>query len=365
MSVEKTDATPEETTQEETQERSQEELEEINPQAAIFNALFNGEEEEEKEEVVEEQTEEVEETEEVTEEVQEEEDVRNNVPQEEEEVIEGPEWAKELDLNNDLVYEAANFFNGGSKPEWVGDVKDMTDEQASAYKDVQRAMSRHANEQNQPQEKTVAQQAMEIYAEIQKLKEPQKITPQPKEEVKDTRLEEHQKNLVEAMQNSDDEAVAKIVNAIAEVKTEQELSKLDIDKKVEELVQSKLTQVQQNQYNAKILREDAQLTEAYGERYTKYVANGSLARIIDGVNPLTGKPYIDTNSSSPVHDAYNYILGLEGGGQTISRPRPTTTAQPPSGSTEGEVPTMSQELMDKSWDEFVKDPAFLKELSKL
>lgn len=349
---------------EETQERTQEDLESVNPQAAVFEQLFNGEEEVEEtisdlqEDVVEDATTEVEPT---TEPVQE--SVQEEVTEVVAEVEDNrKEWAKELDFNDDLVYEAANFWHGGEKPEWFGDTKQMTDEQREAYQTVQRAKSKYDLEQKQEPEKTTMDQALEIYTKLQELKA--QNTPQPApvvEEVKDNRLEELEKEYLEATQNSEDEKAVKILNKMVEVKTDKKLveAQKDIDLKIQEQLDRRMTAIQQNQYTDKIQREDVELTEQYGERYLQYVNNGALARVIQATDPLSGQPLV--GGDNPVHDAFNYILKVESGGSKLTRNRPVQAAQPPAGATGGEAPGLTQAELDLPFEEYMKLPKVMKQ----
>jgi DNA-binding ferritin-like protein (Dps family) len=376
MSVEPTDAIQEETIPEETQERTQEELEAINPNAtAMFAKLLSGEdepEEEVKEEVEEDKTEEpvVEETTTDVEETTEESD-EWSIPQE---ALEKYPWMahEDLDYTDPKVVDAVNFMADGPRPEWMPDsnrVSDMDEDYARAYKSVQSAMSKTANQRQQEQQPQGDPMALlrEAYKMHAELKKQDTITPQPvKEEVQDNRLKELNEELIEAMQNSEDAKVAEITERIVEVKTDQKLKSLNIEQKVEELVQAKLTQVQQNQFDRTVMAEDAELTQTYGDRYLQYVSNGYMKYVIEEArDTLTGEKIISLSSPTPVHDAFNYILSQKNGGQTIARPRPASEAQPPAGSTEGEVTGVTEELMNKSWEDFVKDPRVKKELSNI
>jgi len=303
-----------------------------------------------------------EEIKEVVEEVKEEVDEIKEVKEESEpEPAEVP-WAGELNLEDDLVAQATQAFAGGVREDWTRlPVSEMNEEQSNAYKEVQRAMSRHANEQQKEVEEEDPNIAW-AKARIAKLRQEeeersQRLEPQPvQEEVEEPLNTATLDSLREALENSDPDKAVELMEKVIEERTARNAKaiKSSVDKMVEEKIQASLQGIQQKSYMQRIGEEDQKLTQEEGERYTKYVDNGVLRNYIEGINPNTSQPWVDPKSPTPVLDAYKLALRAEKGGNPINLNRPSTEAQPPAGTSSGETPDLTQAFMDTDCNEAIR-----------
>ena len=303
----------------------------------------------------------VEEIKEVVEEVEEEEIAE--VKEESEPEPEKIPWSTELNLEDDLVAQATQAFAGGVREDWTRlPVSEMNEEQTKAYKDVQRAMSRHANEQKVEEDgdEAIMEKALRIKAKIDKLREEedrQRLVSQPvQEEVEEPLNTATLDSLREALENSDPDKAVELMEKVIEERTARNAKaiKSSVDKMVEEKIQASLQGIQQKSYMQRIGEEDQKLTQEEGERYTKYVDNGVLRNYIEGINPNTSQPWVDPKSPTPVLDAYKLALRAEKGGNPINLNRPSTEAQPPAGTSSGETPDLTQAFMDTDCNEAIR-----------
>ncbi len=280
-----------------------------------------------------------------------------------------PVWTKDLDFNDDLIFEAAQALNNPAvegRADWTKlPVRDMSEEQVTAYKKTQAAKTRFHNEQNAQQQQVdddevILEKALRLKAKLderRKLEEVQRPIPQPptKEEPEEPVDNSLYQELEEAVAGADGEAASKVMAKIVASVRERTTKTVEstLDKRVGEKVKEAIGTMHTQDRNQRIEQEAQQLIEQEGERYLQYVHSGAVGRYILGTDPATGHRYVDPNSKTPVLDAYKLCLGGARGGQGAPLKRPTIAAQPPAGSTDGAEPELSEEFMKMDCDDAI------------
>lgn len=275
-----------------------------------------------------------------------------------------PTWAKDLKLEDENVVEALNFFDKREAASWTRTpVHLMPADKQEAFKSVQRVYDRHYNEMRKAQEapkKDIMESINETLSRLQA--DPRKLRKleEAKRAIFDEEVEEQKEvsaksdideKLSEAVQSGDMGAIKEAIGQIVS----QELSKAAPKIKADVLEHSAKERRELSEREAieKVRAASARLEEKEGARYKELLvpidATGEnmmvkVAKMLTatgGVDPITGEQVLSNDPDADVENVYRYILAKkQNTGRRIVRTVPTS-AQPPSNSTGGEEPVLS------------------------
>jgi hypothetical protein len=274
-----------------------------------------------------------------------------------------PEWVRDLKTKKEL--EAANYFGGGKKPDWIGKGYDkMTDSERSA---INRA--RQAKQDYEEQQVSKQSQSMFSPEDIQTAqKKIEQLEQQDPELVR--RLEEYmiggQQGTVKTDRTQEQEAKKPEFSKETFRKMMKEAEEeMDVEKKIEAMekyeeymvnrTESKMKEMfeehekkrekmqqqrTQEERQQKIIEEIREIREQGDTRIDKYLRvnpqtkTSSLGTLLDlGYNPVTQKPW------ESVREAYSFLLESDRGGQENIVPDDVYQTMPSGGGNVGEDTT--------------------------
>jgi len=284
-----------------------------------------------------------------------------------------PEWAQSLDIEDDEMADAVDFFAGGEKASWTRlPHKEMTEEQLGKLRKAQSEFNRWQSAQKQVEDPEVLRRKQieeKLWERAAKLVE-DKAEETPKEEPQVS--EDVMSKVHELMETGETDAAIDALTKGLREENERKIAELEakLDQRLEEKLSTKLTEKQQNDY---LTTHNAYLSELADSdpRFAPALEVGSelnlaLRRIFDiGVDPLTGEKIVEgKNAVEDLNRAYDYYLSRSRGGKRVVN-RPSVSAQPPAGSTSGDVPEASESDLDLDWDDYFNLPHVRKEFEKL
>jgi len=284
----------------------------------------------------------------------------------------------EVDLENEALVDAINFWGGGPRAEWtLHNVHEMPEDKQAVFKSVQSAYGKHQDEtrkasmatpvftkeeQDQAVEKLARllqgdQEVIDEYKGMVLPKEPKKA-----EHVSDTPIikQDLVAKIKETFESGDaDQFAAVLSDVVADVaKNTLEKAGSLAESKVTQGVQERLKELKETQWAEERRREATALIDSEGSAFTQYaVQGGPIERLLYYGDPMTGKA-VET-----VQEAYTLCKKYSAGVKpVVSRPSPTTRTNSPA--SEASEPTI-EEIMnsDRSLDEqmqMVAERTFLK-----
>lgn len=274
-----------------------------------------------------------------------------------------PDWVRNLETKKEL--EAANYFGGGKKPDWIGKGYDkMTDAERRAINRARQAKhdyeSQQVSEQSQnmfsPEDIQTAQKKIEQLEQqdpelVRRLEEYMiggqqgavKTDRQQEQEAKKPGFskETFRKMMKEAEEEMDVEKKTEAMEKYEEYIIDRTESKMktmleERDKKREQMEQQRQKETRQQ----KIIEEIREIKEQGDTRIDKYLRvnpqtkTSSLGTLLElGYNPVTQKPW------ESVREAYSFLLESDRGGQENIVPDDVFQTMPSGGGNVGEDTT--------------------------
>lgn len=277
-----------------------------------------------------------------------------------------PTWAKDLKLEDEDTVEAVNFFDKREAAPWTRTpVHLMPAEKQEKFKQVQRLYDRDYEARRKAKEapkkdmlETINDTLTRLQADPRKLRKLEEAKraifeedDEPKNE-KPSRVDEPvDDKLSEAVQSGDLRAVKEILDRSVSSAIEKAVPKLR--KEVLELTSKEREEHTLREQVEATRVASARLKEREGARYaelleplnergetTMSMVAGSL-HSTGGVDPITGEQVLTGDPKTDVENVYRYILSRkQNTGRRIMRVVPNA-AQPPTNSTGGKEPTLS------------------------
>ena len=282
-----------------------------------------------------------------------------------------PDWAQGLDAKNEKIVDAINYYDKGEVVEWMGKGTDkMEADELEAFKEVQRSRQKHRTAQKTQVDPEIERQERlkkEGWDWIDRTLHPEKSTVKTEPQDQEPDLEAR---IAELVEEGDTAAVLKLMQANLDKKLEkglaQKLSEMKNELKTEMSSEKKVaTQTayiqgvdaygfelaEKDPMFDKMLETGADGLSALQRLYSMGVdSNGNPIRKV--TDPRTGEVIIGWNDPKEDLDrarAY-YLNGFK---QTASN-RPAPSAQPPSGSSEGNIPLLTEDDLNEDFDTYMR-----------